>query len=475
MTVPTPRLLLAAAVALALSACTKPKPAAASQGPEMHAEPAAGLIAIPDAVRKNLGIEFHTVGRQRVAGTLRVPGHFELLPQARSDHRMPLAGRITVHVAPLAPVAPGDLLFSIDSPEWRRTQHELAELRAALEVGETRLRTLEPLLIAHEEHERSLEEACRVLDARVGELERMREAVGGQAAELAAARVQFAQMRAERTEAAEKHTEAMALRAELTTRIAADRERHRLLLATAQSQLGLSLEDLLAVDSRGLAHWQRLDVVEVRASAAGVVQSVECGNGAWLDTGAHVLEVIAPDRVRFVGKALQSDLPRLDAGQAVRLVAPSAASANPGANRLPAGHGALQLGALADAVQRTLPIAVSLTEVPAWARHGIAAVAEVETEASAPNALVIPLAAIQQQGLDRIFFLRNPRNPDEVMRVDADLGTSDGRWVEVKSGITDGDEVVVAGAYALMLASGPQQKGGHFHADGTWHADDDHQ
>ena len=53
----------------------------------------------------------------------------------------------------------------------------------------------------------------------------------------------------------------------------------------------------------------------------------------------------------------------------------------------------------------------------------------------------------------------------------------DGMWIEVKSGIMDGDEIVMAGAFELVLASSNQSiKGGHFHADGTWHADgEDHE
>ena len=62
-----------------------------------------------------------------------------------------------------------------------------------------------------------------------------------------------------------------------------------------------------------------------------------------------------------------------------------------------------------------------------------------------------------------------------VIRCDADLGVDDGRFVEVKSGLADGDEIVVDGAYELVLAtSGSQQKGGHFHADGTFHSEEDH-
>jgi hypothetical protein len=71
------------------------------------------------------------------------------------------------------------------------------------------------------------------------------------------------------------------------------------------------------------------------------------------------------------------------------------------------------------------------------------------------------------------LFRRNPKDKDQVIRIEADLGVDDGRWIEVKSGLVDGDEVVLDGAYELMLASSATAaKGGHFHADGTWHADD---
>ena len=61
-----------------------------------------------------------------------------------------------------------------------------------------------------------------------------------------------------------------------------------------------------------------------------------------------------------------------------------------------------------------------------------------------------------------------------MIRTVADLGVSDGRWVAVNSGVKVGDEVVVEGVYELKLvaaAGGGPRGGGHFHADGTWHAD----
>jgi multidrug efflux pump subunit AcrA (membrane-fusion protein) len=72
--------------------------------------------------------------------------------------------------------------------------------------------------------------------------------------------------------------------------------------------------------------------------------------------------------------------------------------------------------------------------------------------------------------LASIIFRRDPKNPDKVIRMEADLGISDGKWVVVNSGLREGDEVVLDGVYELKLAGGGKATGGgHFHADGTYH------
>ena len=127
--------------------------------------------------------------------------------------------------------------------------------------------------------------------------------------------------------------------------------------------------------------------------------------------------------------------------------------------------------AVADDSTTTAPgAAIAAGHAP---KAGLAGFVAIETDAGARPELAIPRQAVLPDGLARVFFRRDPKDPDKVIRVDADLGLDDGRWVEVKSGLVDGDEVVVDGAYELVLASsGSAQKGGHFHADGTWHADD---
>jgi hypothetical protein len=82
---------------------------------------------------------------------------------------------------------------------------------------------------------------------------------------------------------------------------------------------------------------------------------------------------------------------------------------------------------------------------------------------------------VTRDGTRSIIFRRDPANPDKVIRMDADLGVNDGRWVTIGSGVKEGDEIVLDGVYQLMLATaGNAPKGGHFHSDGTFHEGEDH-
>jgi multidrug efflux pump subunit AcrA (membrane-fusion protein) len=84
--------------------------------------------------------------------------------------------------------------------------------------------------------------------------------------------------------------------------------------------------------------------------------------------------------------------------------------------------------------------------------------------------LAIPQSAVVRDGTRAIIFRRDPANPDMVIRMEADLGLSDGRWVVIQSGVKEGDEVVMGGNFQLMLATGGStEKAGHFHPDGTFH------
>lgn len=435
--------------------------------PEASAPPT-NRIAVPDTVRRNLGITFIKVERRRLAQTLRLPGHFELLATARHELRTPLGGRVTLLVKPLAEVKAGDVICRVDSPAWRQLQRDLGEIATQVRVHEAKLAAMAPLSAAHLSHEETLRDAVATLEAREKNVLETQGSVGGQARELTEARAQLAQGRADLAEAVEKRAVTDATKAELEAEVAAARDRFRLAVDAAAAVAQTTAQSLLQVPegtTEGQVRWRTITSLDVHATTDGVVDAVPVTTGAWVDAGGLIASVSDLKQVRFRARALQGDLRVLAAGLSAQAIpAESTSSAD---ERV---AGTLLLGAHADPAQRTVELFLELSAPAAWARPGVAGFLEVTTAATGEAVLAIPMSATMPDGLERVFFRRDPKDPDKVIRLEADAGIDDGRWIEIKSGLVDGDEVVLAGVYELMLASsGSAQKGGHFHADGTYH------
>lgn len=433
--------------------------------------PPTNRIDVPEAVRQNLGIEFTKVERRHVTSTIRLPAQVELLPSATQNYRTPLAGRITLHVAPLQKVTAGELLYTLDSHEWRDLQRELGEAAKSLTILEAQLEAMTPLAEACEQHERSLRDAHKLANGFLQKLVQTEERVGGQAQKLANARVEQAKLLAQIAEASEKHTETQTRIKELTAKVASQQDQLELLLAGAAATLGVE-PAALAREESGKAGWRTISRVEVRATQAGVVHEIRTANGNLVDRHGPVLSTLDPTKVRCRARALQSDLGELRDGLQANIV--PVGEADP-TTRIAA---TIQLGPGGDPRTRTFDVFATPTGTDLdFVRPGLAVFVEIVTTESKARELAIPMRCVLPDGLDRVFFRRDPKDKDKVIRVVGDFGRDNGEWIQVLSGIMDGDEVVAAGAFELVLASSDSTpKGGHFHADGTWHADgEDHE
>jgi hypothetical protein len=405
-----------------------------------------GGIPIPSGVRDNLGITFAKVTPRAVAATRRVPGEFELLPSARHEYRAPLGGRVTLHLAQFDPVSKGDVLFTVDSPEWRRIQHEAVEAEgdivmaeAALDVARARRNEVRENLGKQQERLENL----AAVNVRKAELE----------AEVITLRSSLPRLEAE-------------IRAQEAT-LREAREHYASRLNQLSTVTGIGVEELRTESEEG-AQWRSIGVLPVRAEHAGVVENLAVNDGGWLEAGALALEVLDPEKVRFHAEAPQGDIGLFEDGQRARVVPPLGSSIAPEA----ALAGTLKMGLTANERDRTLSLYVTPDELAPWARAGVGGFLEVTITKDAPEQLSIPEAAVVQDGLEHIFFRRDPKNPDRALRVVADMGERDGRYVVVRSGVKAGDEVVLDGVYALKLSSTEEQApdGYHYHADGSLHS-----
>ena len=433
-------------------------------------------VDVPAPVRQNLGITFATVERRRVAQTLRVPGVFELLPSARREYRAPAAGRVELAVTQFDRVEPGALLYWLDAPRWRELQDQLAATEAALDQSQARLASMSPLRAAHRTHEKSLGDKVALWNERVAQLRQLRDAGGGSAKDLADASGTLNATQAELADVMEKDAELASRELEIQAEVRGARARFDLLLDTAATITGVPKAALTAPAARGAdgaaPAWRTIDRVEVRAQAPGVVERIGLSSGGMIESGGLVLATIQPELLRFRAKALQADLSRLRDGLPALIVPPAGASIA----MQDTMAAALALGLTANPDERTVDLFATVAPGTArgWARAGVSGFLEVTLAGGDEEELAIPASSVVRDGATPVIFRRDPANPDKVIRMDADVGITDGRWIVIQSGVREGDEIVLDGAYPLLLAtSGSAPKGGHFHADGTFHEGED--
>jgi multidrug resistance efflux pump len=412
-------------------------------------------------VRDNLGITFVPVERRVVAGTLRMPGRFESTPEARAEYRAPARGTVTFAVRQYQRVAAGDVLYRLDSPALREVQGALMQAELAADLLRERRRASDDAVAA-------ARRAAEVHRARVTRLAALLESGVVLEVQVAEAEADLSSAESALADVLESAQQLRLEAAELDDPVHGNR-RFALALREAALLTGRSEQWLLA-EVDGKPRWRALDAIEITARRSGVVSGRPLADGSRVADGDLVLEALDPGLVRFRGFGLQADLSSLRDGSPVRIVPPHG-NAWTHTESIPA---TLTLATEADPEERTIDLVAAPggDALPAWARPGVAAFLEVVVAGSEEDTeLAIPLAAVAADGLDRVFFLRDRANPDQVRRVEADLGADDGRWIVVNSGVRPGDQVVLDGVYELMLTgSGKVEQGGHFHADGTFHA-----
>jgi len=466
---------------------------------------------VPEVVRNNLGITFAKVERRKIAQTLRVPGRFEYTPEAVHSYPALLEGRVELLVGQFTQVEQGELLFKLDAPGWRERQAELdalhtrieaaranlaaresviVETQASLEAVSAGLATVKELAEVIEKHSVLLREAEKVWEERLVVLEEMSRNGVGKAADLTEARSKLVDARAKFTEESEKHIELELRQSELMAeqkRLQAAKPRQEAELVAVRFELEAALaatafamtqtavltgftEQSLAEIDQGKPRWRRLQQLEIRARSKGVVARLNVSGGAWVGLGAEVLSVVDPAKVRVHARMMQADMLRVANGHGARILPPAGGTLSYEAPL----EGKVAVGLTGDADERVIDLFVTPEKTLGWARPGVAVEVEITLASTDEAVFAMPVHCAVRDELERVFFRRDPNNADKVIRIAGEFGISDGRWIHVKAGVIEGDEIVLGGVYELKLTgSGKATAGGHFHADGTYHPGDD--
>jgi hypothetical protein len=428
------RFIPLAALIVASTSCQRDENANENTAASEEAEAPSNRIEIPATVRSNLGITFAKVERRNLADTIRVPGFFELKPLAKHEYRLMLPAQVRFEVDQFSAVQPGTVLYRFQAPQW-------LELQSRIDLAVT---GYEQATLKYD-----------ALDTRLKTLAKANFKSADLKAEAAGLEAELARQKAE-------------LNAALTT--AAN------ILNTYGDPKAKALtpDDLLTpvdMDGRSVSLYQSMTWIDVKATEPGIVESLAVTDGSFVDTTTLVLTTVDPTQIRFRALGLQSDLAKFDGAPSAR-IAPHQGNDSDLNDSVAAK---LTLGLDADPAQRTITLFADPEEQQSWARPGVSAFLEVSTATTGGLVLAIPRSAVVKDGITHVFFKRDPLNPNKAIRIEADLGLDDGRWIEVKSELGPDDEVVLNGAYELKLASsqsGTSQKGGHFHADGSFHGED---
>lgn len=449
------RFTLAVSVAgsLVLTSCQTEVPDAVESPPPTSSEAAAptNRIDIPEAVVRNLGITFARVELRAVASTLRMPGQFELEPTARREYVAPLPGRVELLVREFDRVETGDALVRIASAEW-------VQLHESIDLLTAQIAAFEQVRQAHAQHRQALTERVALWRGRLGQLEEVRTAGGATVSQLTEVRAALNDAESALAEVLEKDAE---LGSDSTR---AESERRALSIRRDFLEAATNEREGNADQPQGGDPGTNMSYC-MYATEPGVVQELHVTQGSLVTEGAELITIVRPRALRFIGRGLQSDVGVLRSGLQARIVPQGLELGGSSKPML----GPLELGPTADSESRTLAVVVRPSEIAEWARAGVTALVEVTLEGGTDE-LAIPTSAVVRDGTAALYFRRDPKDKNKVIRTEADLGLTDGRWVVVASGVKEGDEVVVGGNYQLMLASsGAAPKGGHFHADGTFH------
>jgi Cu(I)/Ag(I) efflux system membrane fusion protein len=177
--------------------------------------------------------------------------------------------------------------------------------------------------------------------------------------------------------------------------------------------------------------------IDILSPADGVVIARSVTLGQRFDRGAEWFRIASLDRVWVLVDVLESDLPLVRPGAAVRVSVPGRTGTLPAVvSRIPPQF---------DAASRTMKVRLEMENPGALLRPDMFVDAELQIQR--PATLTLPVDAVVDTGLRRTVFVEKGEGVFEPRAIET--GWRSGGRVEVLSGLEAGDRVVLSGTFLV--------------------------
>lgn len=447
----------------------------AAAGAKAPARALADEVFLPEGSRTSAGIELGKVTRMAMHDQLTVPGRLDYDARRRLDYASPVDGIISQVFAQVRQrVSKGDSLAELSSPAVgtarddvrRREDDKQIEIKAA-EWSATVSDNVESLLdtLAHKPPLADVEVIFkdRILgnnrEKIFGSYSKLLliEKINHSTRELVDGGVLSGRIVEERTsnlEVAKANFDAACEEALFTT--CQERDRARATLAQADRLVQVSKEHLRtlvgsrlgaeiaavaedASDSPG--DTGSLSTLFLRTPFDGVIEDVFVARGERVQGGDSMFVVADTSLLWVRAQIHEREWTAVDVvqGQQVKVNVP-------GAERHQLVARVHHVGAIVEADSRSVPLVAELENDDAHLKPGMFVWVDLP-QGSGRDALAVPAAAVMRHEGEAFVF--EPLTEGRYVRVAVTTGIDNGDFVEILSGLQEGEPVVVAGAFVL--------------------------
>lgn len=200
--------------------------------------------------------------------------------------------------------------------------------------------------------------------------------------------------------------------------------------------------------------------IKIYAPISGTLAQVNIASGSYVEEGAKLFSIIDPELLWLDTRIAEADIAQLKTPERASFKVDG--FDNEFLIQLGENGKLISYGQVIDPVTRTVPLVFEFQNPQRKLSVGSLVQASIYTEEKAQSIAVPEAALIDDNGQDVVFVQSGGESfQRRVLR----LGIRDHGYVQVISGLNEGERVVTKGAYLVHLASSsPAQLGAHGHA-----------